>query len=108
MPQNPGHQISNKLEQATMRDVARAAGVSLATVSYVVNGGPRPVSPRSRRRVLAAIEELGYEVRRRRSGELTLALPLPHATNAFFSRVVAGMEAALRSCDYVLTCSSSE
>src|SRR5207248_8742084 len=25
MPQNPGHQISNKLEQATMRDVARAA-----------------------------------------------------------------------------------
>src|SRR5438046_9926923 len=96
--------MSNKIEQPTMRDVARVAGVSLATVSYVVNGGPRPVSPRSRRRVLAAIEELGYEVRRRRSAELTLGLLLPHATNAFFARVVAGMVAALGPGQYGLNC----
>jgi LacI family transcriptional regulator, galactose operon repressor len=100
--------MSNKIEQATMRDVARVAGVSLATVSYVVNGGPRPVSARSRRRVLAAIEELGYAARRRRSADLTLGLIVPHATNAFFARVVAGVEAALGPDEYVLACSSGE
>src|SRR2546430_12351463 len=100
--------MSNKVEQATMRDVARVAGVSLATVSYVVNGGPRPVSTRSRRRVLAAIEELGYKTRRKRSADITLGLIVPHATNAFFARVVAGVEAALGPDEYVLTCSSGE
>jgi len=44
----------------TRNDVARLAGVSPATVSYVVNHGPRPVSPAARSRVLAAIAELGY------------------------------------------------
>ncbi|MFN3928984.1 MAG: LacI family DNA-binding transcriptional regulator, partial [Thermoflexus sp.] len=44
----------------TIQDVARRAGVSVATVSYVINGGPRPVSPETRERVLRAIEELDY------------------------------------------------
>ena len=39
----------------TQADVARAAGVSTAVVSYVVNNGPRPVSPEARERVEAAI-----------------------------------------------------
>ncbi len=78
-----------------MRDVARAAGVSLATVCYVVNGGPRPVSPASRRRVQAAIRELGYEARRRRAATLTIGVVVPDATNTFFSRAVAGVQAAL-------------
>jgi DNA-binding LacI/PurR family transcriptional regulator len=44
----------------TSKDVARAAGVSQSTVSYVMSG-KRPISERTRRRVLAAIEELTYE-----------------------------------------------
>jgi LacI family transcriptional regulator len=44
---------------ATLYDVARAAGVSTATVSRVVHGSD-PVRPATQRRVLAAIEELGY------------------------------------------------
>ncbi|MFC0597003.1 LacI family DNA-binding transcriptional regulator [Streptomyces palmae] len=44
---------------ATMADVARRAGVSVATVSHVLNK-TRPVRPGTRRSVLAAIEELGY------------------------------------------------
>ncbi|WP_109212147.1 MULTISPECIES: LacI family DNA-binding transcriptional regulator [Microbacterium] len=44
----------------TRNDVARAAGVSSAVVSYVLNDGPRPVSAAARARVLAAIDELGY------------------------------------------------
>jgi len=45
----------------TRDDVARRAGVSSATVSYVINNGPRPVAAQTRQRVLEAIEELGYE-----------------------------------------------
>ncbi len=45
---------------ATIRDVARASGVSVATVSYVINNGPRSVREETRRLVLAAMEELDY------------------------------------------------
>lgn len=45
----------------TRNDVARLAGVSTATVSYVVNDGPRPVSEETRAKVLQAIEQLGYQ-----------------------------------------------
>jgi len=44
----------------TRADVARLAGVSTAVVSYVVNGGPRGVSPATREKVLRAIEVLDY------------------------------------------------
>jgi LacI family transcriptional regulator len=44
----------------TRDDVARLAGVSAATVSYVVNNGPRPVAEQTRQRVLRAIEQLNY------------------------------------------------
>ena len=45
---------------ATIKDVARASGVSTATVSYVLNNGPRRVVPATRARVQAAIDALQY------------------------------------------------
>ena len=45
---------------ATIRDVARESGVSVATVSYVLNNGPRPVKAETRERVLAAMHRLDY------------------------------------------------
>lgn len=100
--------MTNKFEQATMRDVARAAGVSLATVSYVVNDGPRPVSTRSRRRVHAAIKELGYEVRRRAAPSVTIGVVVPDATNPFFSRAVAGIQETLSGEVHGLVASSGD
>lgn len=44
----------------TQKDVARRAGVTTSSVSYVINNGPRAVSAETRERVLKAIEELGY------------------------------------------------
>jgi DNA-binding LacI/PurR family transcriptional regulator len=44
----------------TSKDVARAAGVSQSTVSYVMSG-KRPISPETRDRVLAAMEKLTYQ-----------------------------------------------
>lgn len=45
----------------TIKDVARAANVSVATVSYVLNNGPRSVTAETRERVLRTMQELGYQ-----------------------------------------------
>jgi LacI family transcriptional regulator len=48
------------LKRPTLNDVAKAAGVSMATVSYVVNNGPRPVAEETRNRIKEVILRLGY------------------------------------------------
>ncbi|WP_129786765.1 LacI family DNA-binding transcriptional regulator [Promicromonospora panici] len=65
----------------TMHDVAQRAGVSIKTVSNVVNGYPY-IRAATKERVEAAIDELGYRVnmsarnlRTRRTGLITLAVP---------------------------------
>ena len=47
---------------ASLSDISRRAGVSIATASRVLNGSAHPVSENTRTRVLQAAEELGYEV----------------------------------------------
>jgi len=68
-------------ERATMHDVARVAGVSLKTVSNVINGY-RYLRPETKAKVEAAIEELGYRVnvtarnlRQGRTGLIKLVVP---------------------------------
>ncbi len=94
-----------------MRDVARRAGVSLATVSYVVNGGPRSVSEALRERVEAAVRELGYRPAPRGRGRtrpLTFGVIVPDTGNPFFSRVISGLRSVLRAAGHVLIGGSSE
>lgn len=52
--------IMNKNDAPTMKDVAKEAGVSLGTVSKVING--IPVGDHYRKRVEAAAKKLGYQV----------------------------------------------
>lgn len=68
----------------TIVDVARRAGVSRSTVSYVLSGA-RPISPETRRRVEQAIEELQFRphagarsIRSGRNGVIAMALPMVH------------------------------
>jgi len=80
----------------TMKDVASLAGVSYQTVSNVVNGEPR-VTDETRLRVLAAIEELGYQphaaARSLRSGKSKIiGLMIPDAYNPHFWDTVKGAE----------------
>jgi LacI family transcriptional regulator len=90
----------------TIRDVARLAGVSSMTVSRVINGSER-VSPATRQRVEAAIDELGYVPSRLARGLIrqktgTLALIVPDVANPFFTLVVRGAEEVARRADYRL------
>jgi LacI family transcriptional regulator len=94
-----------------MREVARRSGVSPATVSYVVNGGPRPVSRELRDRVLAAMRELGYQRGHRgraRSRPLLIGVVVPDATNLFFSRAIAAIEASLRADGHLVVSASTD
>ena len=75
---------------ATRSDVARLAGVSTAVVSYVVNGGPRPVAADTARRVRDAIEVLGYRpnatARALKLGTTgVLGLIVPDSSNPFYA-----------------------
>jgi len=81
-----------------MRDVAQHAGVSVTTVSHVINN-TRPVSDELRMRVTEAMQELGYQTnilaRSLRKGEtLTVGVILPDSANPFFAEVVRGVEDA--------------
>lgn len=76
-----------------MSDVARAAGVSVMTVSNAINGRPR-VSAETRLRVLEVVAELGYEVnlsaRHLRAGRSdTVALIVPAHGHAYFGELGA-------------------
>ena len=81
---------------ATIKDVARAARVSVTTVSHVVNK-TRFVSEDGRNRVEQAIRELGYvpsAVARslQRSATNTLGMLIPNSSNPYFAEIVRGIE----------------
>ncbi|MFB7652980.1 MULTISPECIES: LacI family DNA-binding transcriptional regulator [unclassified Streptomyces] len=94
-----------------MADVARAAGVSAATVSYVLSG-KRPVAPETRAAVEAAIDELSFTLnttaRSLRTGRSSLvALIVPDIANPFFAQLAGTLQEALRSLGlHVVVCST--
>jgi LacI family transcriptional regulator len=100
--------------RATMSDVARLAGVSIKTVSRVVNAEPG-VHVETAERVLAAIERLGFRRNigalnlRRGSSTGTIGLVLEDVANPFYSGITrAAEEVARRHGRQVLTGSSDE
>ena len=98
------------LTRATMRQVALRASVSLATVSYVLNNGPKPVSQELRERVTSAMHELGYERARRgrsRRHPLTIGVLVPDMTNLFFSRAIGAIGSTLQAGGHLVMASSS-
>ncbi len=96
---------------ASVKDVARAAGVSLGTVSNVLNR-PHLVTEPTRRRVEAAMAELGFvrneSARQLRAGRSrTIAYIMLDATNPFFADVAGGIEEAAEAADLALfSCNS--
>ncbi len=80
----------------TIYDVAREAGVSMATVSRVVNNNPN-VKPQTRKKVFEAIERLGYRPNAVARGlaskkTTTVGVVIPDISNSIFSEVARGIE----------------
>ncbi len=91
---------------ATIRDVARIAGVGLGTVSRVINNSPQ-VSAATRQRVLAAIEALDYRpspiARRLSLGKtLTIGAIAPFFTRPAIVERLRGVELAIAGTEYDL------
>src|SRR4051812_26394315 len=89
-----------------MAEVARLAGVSVTTVSHVING-TRPASERTRRSVLAAIERTGYRPNTiaralARGGTQSLGLAISGLSNPYFMDVVAAVEQAAGRAGHTL------
>ncbi len=102
----------NGKKRITISDVARKAGVSIATVSRVMNGADYPVNDNLRKAVLEAAEALHYAPnlfgRSLKSGKSSdVGVIVPSLVNPFFSEVISGMERRFRAEGYnPIFCSS--
>jgi LacI family transcriptional regulator len=97
----------------TMKDVAALAGVSLSTVSRVVNGDPG--RPDLARRIQDAIDLLGYErdhtastLRRSDRASASIGLLVADVGNPFFAAVARGVEEIARERGSVTMVASSD
>jgi len=90
----------------TLKDVARVARVSTATVSRVINGH-HSVTERTRTHILRVIEKLGYvpdsAARSLSTGQSnTIGVLLPDLHGEFFSELIRGIDQAARHCGFHL------
>jgi LacI family transcriptional regulator len=97
--------------RATIHDVARVAGVSIGTVSRVLNGHGR-TGPQTRERVHNAVQILGYRVNTvaqsmRRQTTNTIALLVHDITNQIFATAAAAAQEVLERAGYMLVLASS-
>jgi len=104
-----GHK--GKFRFATIKDVARLAGVSNGTASAVINGKNR-VSARMQRRVEEAMRALDYHPDHMARGLKTgrsevVGMIIPDLTNPFFVELMCGVEETARSAGYSVIFSNS-
>jgi LacI family transcriptional regulator len=102
--------VENK---ATIHDIAKALKIDASTVSRALNNSPR-VSSRTKVRILAKANELGYQpnllasnLRKNKSN--TIGVIVPRISRHFFSSVISGIEEAAYDAGYnVMICQSLE
>lgn len=95
----------------TIKDVAKMAEVSISTVSRVINDS-KPVSPEARRRVLKAIDELGYKPNEVARSLVTkksnlIGIIVDDIGSSYVAQIIRGVEEVGRMYNYdLLLCSS--
>ncbi|MED5803829.1 LacI family DNA-binding transcriptional regulator [Gordonia sp. Z-3] len=90
----------------TIKDVAEHAGVSVSTVSYVLNDSG-PVAADRRTRVLDAVRVLDYSPNQaarnlKRRGASRIGMVIPELTNQFFAMVTEGVQRAAAERDFLV------
>jgi LacI family transcriptional regulator len=106
-PPRRGKAVSGE-RRATLRDVARAAGVSQATASRVLNGSIRNVRQENADRVLAAAAELDYTPHLSaqaiaRGSTNTAALVVNGVDDPYFSSIAGGVTQAAEAAGLIVT-----
>ncbi|MCR6501318.1 LacI family transcriptional regulator [Shinella sp. CPCC 101442] len=91
--------------RATQKDVAKAAGVSQATVSMVLSGGGGSIPAETWRRITDAAKELGYVPNRfaqalKTSRSMTIACIVPDITNPFYPSLIRGIQTVTDGVSY--------
>ncbi len=105
---------SKSQRSVTIKDVAKKAETSIATVSYVFSNADRPIRPELRERVLQVAAEIGYvknaaasSMKGKRRG--LLAIVVAQFGNTFFTRMCVEIVSIARNEGYVVTlCNSDE
>ena len=98
----------------TLKDIARATGLSTTTVSLVLNGKPHRISKEKCRLIKETAKKMDYHPNRLAVGLIkhetkTVGLILLDITNVFFSEVAKGLEDVLQEHGYhLLLCNSND
>lgn len=90
----------------TIQQVAERAGVSIATISRVINDSGK-VKPETRQRVLAAIDELGFEIKNPRyihTRNKSIIVSFPDLRNPFSNEVIEGIRSVASNRGYAVFC----
>lgn len=96
--------LRKEAEMATIEDVAREAGVSIATVSRIIHNSNR-VLPETRRKVEEVIARLDYHPNRlarqfRTQQTMNILVLLPEPENSFYYEIISGIENVADSHGY--------
>lgn len=97
---------------STIKDVARIAGVSIATVSRVVNNGPK-VGSKTREKVALVMKELGYTPNANARAlvtqkSTTIGVVVPELTDPFFASLASGVDKIARNNNMQLLLSTAQ
>ena len=84
--------MNKKSQKATISDVAKAAGVSLATVSRAINR--KNVKKATYEKILKAVDEVGYETDKLRNSSKLILVAVPDINNPFYSEVIKGISSS--------------
>ena len=105
--------IWRRIAIATIKDVARMAGVSVSTVSKFINGGN--VRPECRESITKAISALDFRVNPfarnlKTQRSRSVGILLPDMTAPFFGSVITALDKSLRERGYhsLISCYSSD
>jgi LacI family transcriptional regulator len=107
-----GGEDMGQKKRSTISDVARLVGVSITTVSRVMNRN-YPVREETREKVEKAIEELGFKPNLLARGLIhnktqTIGIITPSIENLFFSEVVKGIDSVIKEKGYTTFLSNTE
>ena len=93
--------------RATLKDIAEETGLSVSSVSLVLNGRPNRISEKNRQKIIETARKLNYRPNQNAVSLITkrsrvIGLVMPDMTNMFFAQIAKGAESRSRELGYSL------